>query len=111
MGTNYVDFLLEARRVLKVGGTLFISEVNSRIPNMDLFIELLNTLGFNLAKKVILVATSQPVVLFICFNTASCSNQQILPNNYFCLLLFKKQSEPRIDGNSPVSKFSESFAG
>lgn len=48
MGTNYIDFLAEARRLLKIGGHLIISEVNSRIPNMDLFIAIIEALGFKL---------------------------------------------------------------
>jgi len=37
MGTNYPDFLLEANRVLKPGGTLFIAEVLSRFKDVSLF--------------------------------------------------------------------------
>ncbi|KAL2916215.1 25S rRNA (adenine645-N1)-methyltransferase [Polyrhizophydium stewartii] len=37
MGTNFVDFLKEARRILKSGGELKIAEVVSRISDMDQF--------------------------------------------------------------------------
>ena len=52
MGTNYLEFLIEAERCLKIGGFLIISEVNSRIPNHDFFCTLVNSLGFELYCKV-----------------------------------------------------------
>lgn len=48
MGINLVDFILEARRVLKVGGTLHIAEVKSRFDDIDKFNQDLCKLGFNL---------------------------------------------------------------
>uniref|UniRef100_A0A6B2LH91 Ribosomal RNA-processing protein 8 n=1 Tax=Arcella intermedia TaxID=1963864 RepID=A0A6B2LH91_9EUKA len=52
MGTNVVDFLMEARRVLKLNGTLKIAEVKSRFDdNLDQFISLLASLGFRLSTK------------------------------------------------------------
>jgi len=41
MGTNYVDFLLEANRVMKVGATLLVAEVLSRFANVDVFTDAL----------------------------------------------------------------------
>ncbi|KAG1234961.1 hypothetical protein G6F68_018946 [Rhizopus microsporus] len=38
MGTNYLEFLKEAHRVLKVGGELKIAEVVSRFSDIDRFI-------------------------------------------------------------------------
>ncbi len=35
MGTNYFDFVLEARRVLRRGGLLFVAEVTSRFDTQD----------------------------------------------------------------------------
>ena len=52
MGTNYLEFLLEAARCLKIGGYLIISEVNSRIPNVEMFSSLIKCLGFELEDKV-----------------------------------------------------------
>jgi ribosomal RNA-processing protein 8 len=38
MGVNFPDFLVEANRVLKSGGTLFIAEVLSRFTNVSEFV-------------------------------------------------------------------------
>ena len=35
MGTNYVDFIKEASRVLKKGGKLFVGEAVSRIADIN----------------------------------------------------------------------------
>ena len=51
MGTNYVDFILEANRVLRSGGKLFIAEAVSRIEDIKLFIRLMEKeAGFGLLK-------------------------------------------------------------
>ena len=39
MGTNFPDFLVEANRVLKHDGTLFIAEVLSRFKDINQFIK------------------------------------------------------------------------
>jgi SAM-dependent methyltransferase len=46
MGTNFVDYLREARRCLKLDGHLWIAEPTSRIKDEDLFKELLERIGF-----------------------------------------------------------------
>lgn len=48
MGTNWVDMLLEARRVLKHNGTLLVAEVTSRLVSNPEFIKLVTALGFDL---------------------------------------------------------------
>ncbi|KAF7218439.1 uncharacterized protein rrp8 isoform X1 [Nothobranchius furzeri] len=51
MGTNLVDFLTEACRVLKTGGVLKIAEVASRFDNVRDFTSTLTRLGFKLTSK------------------------------------------------------------
>lgn len=51
MGTNYVDFLIEATRVLKPNGRLIIAEVKSRIQSVELFTTLLKLLGYEIKKS------------------------------------------------------------
>lgn len=52
MGTNYVDFVREAHRVLKEGGELKVAEVISRFSDVDAFIQLMEELGFEFMDKV-----------------------------------------------------------
>jgi len=51
MGTNFVDYLLEARLVLKPGGLLKIAEVKSRFLDLSKFKQLLVQLGFSLVSE------------------------------------------------------------
>lgn len=51
MGTNYVDFLIEATRILKMKGRIVIAEVKSRITSVALFCQLLKLLGFHIIKN------------------------------------------------------------
>ncbi|KAJ3247979.1 25S rRNA (adenine645-N1)-methyltransferase [Chytriomyces hyalinus] len=51
MGTNFLDFIKEAWRILKTGGNLKIAEVVSRFPSVNKFIEALVALGFKLTSK------------------------------------------------------------
>ena len=48
MGTNYIDYLKEAHRCLKLDGHLWIAEPTSRIQNIDHFKEILERLGFDI---------------------------------------------------------------
>ncbi|KAL4503988.1 hypothetical protein ABPG72_022618 [Tetrahymena utriculariae] len=84
MGTNYIEFLTEANRLLKQNGHLIISEVNSRITDMDLFIGMIECLGFKLQKKV-------------------------LPNTYFCFLTFKKIADNKFKLNSQILNQNKNF--
>jgi ribosomal RNA-processing protein 8 len=62
MGTNFVDYLVEAHRVLKEGGILKIAELESRFVGMKKFLLLLEKLGFELEQK------TQPNGYFYSFN-------------------------------------------
>ncbi len=46
MGTNFIDYLREAKRSLKLDGLLWIAEPTSRIKDITLFKELLERIGF-----------------------------------------------------------------
>lgn len=51
MGINLNDYLLEANRVLKMGGLVYIAEIQSRFENVYSFIKCLEGCGFELVKK------------------------------------------------------------
>ena len=51
MGTNMVDFIREANRVLKKNGVLKIAEVESRCKNLKQFLRDLQKCGFKLSSK------------------------------------------------------------
>lgn len=51
MGTNFMDYLKEAHRVLKDKGILLIAEVKSRFENINSFVKALHKLGFDLISK------------------------------------------------------------
>ncbi|XP_026189438.1 ribosomal RNA-processing protein 8 [Mastacembelus armatus] len=51
MGTNLADFIIEANRVLKMGGVLKIAEVASRFDNVRSFVTALANLGFKAMSK------------------------------------------------------------
>lgn len=52
MGVNYLEFLIEANRCLKIHGFLIISEVASRIPSFEIFCKMIEVLGFTFEEKV-----------------------------------------------------------
>jgi SAM-dependent methyltransferase len=49
MGSNFVDYLQEAHRCLKLDGHLWIAEPTSRLTDINLFKDLLFKLGFDVA--------------------------------------------------------------
>eukprot|EP00762_Andalucia_godoyi_P000339 ANDGO_03121.mRNA.2 Ribosomal RNA-processing protein 8 len=51
MGTNVVDFITEARRILKVGGKVLVAEVSSRFENPRGFVKQIEDLGFKVLKQ------------------------------------------------------------
>ncbi|XP_033111908.1 ribosomal RNA-processing protein 8-like [Anneissia japonica] len=70
MGTNWIDYLKEANRVLKNKGMLKISEVSSRFQNLKAFVLAMKRLGFSQIHK----------------DTS---------NKFFISFDFKKQSSPK----------------
>ncbi|XP_063806852.1 ribosomal RNA-processing protein 8 [Pseudophryne corroboree] len=51
MGKNLADFLQEANRVLKLGGTLLVAEVSSRFDDIRPFLSAMSQLGFKSVSK------------------------------------------------------------
>jgi ribosomal RNA-processing protein 8 len=51
MGVDYPLFLMEASRVLKIGGKLLLAEVASRIDKVDDFVGVLQFIGFQVDVK------------------------------------------------------------
>lgn len=52
MGSNYVDFLREARRVLKPRGLLRVAEVKSRYADVEAWLQMMSSaLGFELLER------------------------------------------------------------
>jgi ribosomal RNA-processing protein 8 len=47
MGSNFIEFIVEARRVLKQNGILIVCEITSRIVNADNFVKVFERLGFS----------------------------------------------------------------
>jgi ribosomal RNA-processing protein 8 len=69
MGTDFKDFIREARRVLRSKGRLIVAEVSSRITDISNFVQGIEELGFAIV-------------------------EQNEPNDYFTELVFKK-TKPR----------------
>ncbi|CAD6884638.1 unnamed protein product [Tilletia controversa] len=51
MPTNWVDMILEARRILRDGGEIYIAEVASRFNTLETFVSILERTGFKLLDK------------------------------------------------------------
>lgn len=51
MGTNMKDYIIEANRILKTGGTMKIAEVESRFQDVKTFIKEVEKFGFSLTKN------------------------------------------------------------
>uniref|UniRef100_A0A1I8PA24 Ribosomal RNA-processing protein 8 n=2 Tax=Stomoxys calcitrans TaxID=35570 RepID=A0A1I8PA24_STOCA len=51
MGTNLSDYLLEANRVLKVDGQMYVAEIQTRFDNVKDFVRKLDSFGFQLVKQ------------------------------------------------------------
>ena len=68
MGTNYDDFIREANRVVKIGGTLIVAEVSARFSDVDKFIEN-DTLSRRMKKNVKIALIMNEKEAGICFPT------------------------------------------
>ncbi|XP_022232913.2 ribosomal RNA-processing protein 8 [Drosophila obscura] len=55
MGTNLNDFFLEANRVLKLHGNVYIAEIQSRFEDARAFVRSVSACGFDLVKKDVAV--------------------------------------------------------
>lgn len=55
MGTNLNDYLLEANRVLKLHGSVYIAEIQSRFEEVREFVRFMTACGFDLIKKDVAV--------------------------------------------------------
>jgi ribosomal RNA-processing protein 8 len=51
MGNNFIDFIKEAKRILKSNSLLIVCEITSRIVSNDIFINVFKKLGFVLRKQ------------------------------------------------------------
>uniref|UniRef100_H2Z072 Ribosomal RNA-processing protein 8 n=1 Tax=Ciona savignyi TaxID=51511 RepID=H2Z072_CIOSA len=83
MGTNLVEFLVEANRVLKLRGVLKIAEVASRFSGLKQFYRDLKKIGFDLHKKD---TTNSHFFMFDFFKTKN-SPPSCLSNDYSGLKL------------------------
>ncbi|XP_062909062.1 ribosomal RNA-processing protein 8 [Mobula hypostoma] len=88
MGTNLVDFLMEANRVLRVGGILKIAEVASRFEDIRNFVSVLARLGFKLLSKD---TENRYFYMFDFEKTRSPSEGSTLPQLQLKPCLYKKR--------------------
>jgi ribosomal RNA-processing protein 8 len=51
MGNNFIDFIVEAKRILKPNGLLIVCEITSRIVSSERFVSVFKQLGFVLSKQ------------------------------------------------------------
>ena len=63
MATDASQFILEANRILRLGGKLLIAEVSSRIENTKKFVKTLGSYGFTLERDDI--SNSHFVLFFL----------------------------------------------
>jgi ribosomal RNA-processing protein 8 len=80
MGVNFIEFILEAKRILKSKkGVLIVAEIMSRINNIEKFTALFVKMGFRLIKNLDI-------------------------KNYFVVLVFKLDSKNNEDLNKKITK-------
>lgn len=51
MGRNFVEFIIEAKRILKSNGILIVCEITSRIVSIKDFLKIFDCIQFSLSKK------------------------------------------------------------
>ena len=74
MNKNFLPFIFEANRILKVNGKLLVAEISSRIADLDKFILQFKLMKFKLVKKINV-------------------------KNYFTILTFKKIDDAKLNKN------------
>jgi len=92
MGTNIIEFLCEAHRVLKPNGILKIAEVVSRIEDRYIFIRKVESIGFklNINKEEEEASKKEPYFYFFDF----VKNSQVvkgMPDIKLTPCLYKKR--------------------
>jgi ribosomal RNA-processing protein 8 len=75
MGTNYIEFVVEATRILKPGGILMIAEVESRSPDWTQFSEMIDSLGYASSGRTL--SKYFRVLMFTRLNTETLSKKII----------------------------------
>ncbi|KAF5286179.1 hypothetical protein FQR65_LT12937, partial [Abscondita terminalis] len=87
MGTNIKEYILEAKRVLKMKGKLLIAEVESRFENVNVFIKSMHASGFiNTSKDF-----SHNLFFFLDFVKQSDISRSNLPDINLKPCLYKKR--------------------
>ncbi len=51
MGKNFLDFLIEAKRILRTNGILIVCEITSRIVSVKEFLKIFDTINLKLSSK------------------------------------------------------------
>ncbi len=74
MNKNFLPFIFEANRILKINGKLLVAEISSRIVDLDKFILQFKLMKFKLVKKINV-------------------------KNYFTILTFKKIDDAQLNKN------------
>ncbi|XP_026469777.1 ribosomal RNA-processing protein 8-like [Ctenocephalides felis] len=87
MGVNIKDYLLEASRVLKIGGTVKIAEVSSRFTDVNNFIKLVTKYGYKLLSKNL----SHDMFYFMDFKKVSVPNKSKVPIIELKSCMYKKR--------------------